>query len=244
MTVSKMIFQDFLTLTPERIFTVYVMYSSISALFLIFAAKLSRRGQKSQQKAFITKVFLYIALGLIINVIYAPFNNRLFQEVGTKIVIFMTTMGFVNLLFFTYSLTRSTQEFTRKKSIIAEILFACVAGVYFFLPVSLKDPDLSPIWPTGFIIFCAIFTQALFTLAMVYGVLVERTMKDEEIRKRFRLFLLGLVLLEIVLISTLLRNGQYLAALGSVGTTLLMLLALCIIPGGILIYLGVGKNIK
>src|SRR4030042_4302815 len=131
------------------------------------------------------------------------------QELGNKSVILLTTMGIVNLVFFSYSLRHSSKEFTPTKSLIWEIMLAAIAVIYYFLPIDFKPEDFSPIWHLEMVVFCLLLTQTLFFIAMGLGLITIPNMKNQLIRKRFWMFLLGLIMFEMVIISTVLRNGQF-----------------------------------
>ncbi len=233
-----MIFQGFLSLPPERLIVIYGFYSFICVLFLVFAVKLYRRGQRSQHKAYIVKFFLYVVLGLFLNILYAPVDDIIIQELGNKSVIFLTTMGIINLVFFTYTIFRSTQEFAHKKSMIAEAILACIAAIYFILPIDFIMPGYSPYWPELMVSLALILTQSLFVIAIGLGIIIVFRMTDSVMKKRFWMFLVGLLMFEMVLLTTILRNGQLIPGI------ILLIFGLFMIPGGIFVYLGVGKNIK
>ncbi|HMF32573.1 MAG TPA: hypothetical protein VKK79_14215 [Candidatus Lokiarchaeia archaeon] len=233
-----MIFIEIIQFSSERLVTL-IGNIGISILFLFFAARILSRGEKSFRKVLFAKFFAYVSFGLIFNVIYAPFADSLLQSIGNHAVIFLTTMSLADFVLFSYSLLEKTVTFTRKKAIIAEIVLAGVSSVYFFLPISFK-PDFSPIWDISTIFFSLALTQCLFIAAIVYSVQALHTMQIAVVKRRFLWFIIGIACFELVLIPTILRNGQLVT-----GTVLLVMTALevALVPGGILIYYGVGKNV-
>ncbi len=233
-----MIFIEFIQLSPERLVTI-IGNVGISVLFLFLAYRILARGERSFRKVLFAKFFAYVSIGLLANVVYAPFADPLIQGMGNHAVIFLTTMSLVAFVLFTYSLLERTVTFTRKKAVIAEIVLAGVCSVYFFLPITFK-PDYSPIWDIWTVIFATVTTQGLFIAALGFSIQAIRTMDNPAVKRRFAWCILGIALYELVLVPTILRNGQFLT-----GTLLIIVTALevALIPGGFFIYYGVGKNV-
>jgi hypothetical protein len=225
------------TISPDRIITIYVIYASLAVLFTIFGIKLIKRGDTNQRKKLIIQFFFYLAGGLYLNMIYAPFDYLILQTIGNKTVIFLSTIGIGNLLLFVVSISKSELEFTPNKVVLSELIIASIAAGYYVIPIEF-GPNYTPIWPITFIIYCAIVTQILFVIAILSGFRILKTMQDRTIRKKFSAFLLGLLCIELVLVQTLLKNGQF------VQSPLLLVMGLSIIPGGLLIYYGVGKELN
>jgi hypothetical protein len=96
-------------------------------------------------------------------------------------------------------------------------------------------PDYSPLWSTGFLVFGLLLTQGLMGTTFYYGFVVYRSMKAPQIKKRFKVFLLGLVFIEILLVATFLGNAQIITGV------IRLILALTIFPSAYLIYSSVGK---
>ncbi len=232
------VFIEIIQFSNERLVTI-IGNVGISILFLFFAFRILSRGEKSFQKVLFAKGFAYVAIGLLFNVAYSPFADDIIQGIGNHVVIFLTTMSLVAFVLFSYSLLERTVLFTKKKAMIAEIVLAAISLVYFFLPISFKL-DYSPIWDISMIIFTTILTQSLYITALVFSVQALHTMDNPIVKRRFKWFIFGLALFESVLIPTILRNGQLI-----VGPLLIIVTALSVllVPGGFLIYYGVGKNV-
>jgi len=228
---------EFNHLSTDRIITIYGIYLSLAIIFSIMAAKLIKRGDESLRKKFIIQLFLFLEIGLFLNALYAPIDNLLIQTIGNKTVIFLSTLGMGNLFLFIIGVKKSEVEFTPKHAIISELIMAVISAGYYAIPIEF-GPTYAPIWPGLFLIYSIIITQTLFISSIVLGINMFRGMQDPLIRKKFIMFLIGLICIELVLIQTYLKNGQF------VTSPLLNLMGLSIIPGGLLIYFGVGKDIK
>lgn len=214
-----------------------ILYNILAVIFVILAIKVNARGQKTQQTAYIVKFFAYVGCSLIMNIIYAPIADETIQRLGNNTVILLTTMGVTNLMLFTLSLRYSIKELTHSKSLIIEFALLLLSIGYYFIPggTTIQMPDYSPLWSTGFLVFGLLLTQGLMGTTFYYGFVVYRSMKAPQIKKRFKVFLLGLIFIEILLIATFLGNAQILTG------TLRLILALTIFPAAYLIYSSVGK---
>ncbi len=234
-----MLYFELIQFSFERLVTI-LGNVGISVLFLFFARRTLSRGEKSFRKVLFAKCFAYVSIGLLFNVLYSPFGDDIIQGLGNHAVIFLTTMSLVAFVLFSYSLLEKTVMFTKHQAAILEIVLAGISSVYFFLPITFKA-DYSPIWDITTVIFTTALTQTLFVIALVFSIQALRTMDNPVVKRRFRWFIFGLSLFELVLIPTILRNGQFLT-----GTLLIVVTALeiALIPGGILIYYGVGKNVE
>lgn len=227
---------DFIQLSAERLVILYGLYMIIVVIFLWFAANLYKRGARSRQKAFIARFFIFVAIGLIINAIYAPMDSELIQSLGNKTVIFLTTIAHANLLFFAISVQKSEIEFTPKKAWLYTILVAIVSIGYYLFPITFKS-DYSPVWTVEIFVFALILTQSLMISAFVIIIKINRTIENPAIKQRMLNLFIGIIMLEFVMISTLMRNAQFISGILSI------LPGLLIIPGGLLIYFGVGKKL-
>ncbi len=225
----------------DRLFRLYGIFLVLGLVFIFFGIDIRRReGEKTRQRVFLSKFFLISALGLIINVIYAPFDSVEIQTLGNKFVILTQIMGLVNLCFFTISLHKSEKEFTPKKSRILEIGLLLLALITYFLPNIFTiefTEDYAPIWSMAMGLYVIIIFQAIFILIMIFGILSAKIFEDKQIKKRLQYLLIGIIFLQGVVFSTFLRN---LWINRSIWT---LLLGLSIIPSGLFLYFGVGKKL-
>ncbi len=219
----------------QRIFLLYVVFLTIAASCLFFGIKILKRGQLTRQKSFIVTFFFFVASGLIINPIYAPFASIPIQTFGNKLVMLTSTMGLVNLMFFSISVAKSSQEFTRNQVIAIESIFLVLCLFYYLFPISFHE-DFTPIWPVEFVIYTLVVSETAFVIAVVFSVKAIREFGDKAMKTKLRNFLIGVLLIDLVMVSTILRNGQLVEA-----DTILVLMGLLIIPGVLMIYYSVGR---
>jgi hypothetical protein len=226
---------DFVPMSSARIITVYVGYLFIAVLFILFGLKLNARGTGTVQKRYITKYFYYVAIGLFLNMLYAPFDVDFMQIYGSRAVILTTTLGVTNIMFFTLVVFKSTKEvslaLTRK---IELAVFLAAAIGYFGLEGGVNE-DYTPWWSVALAIYIMVVVIAVWSVAMVFGIKVLGSMQNNSLKGRFSAFLVGMVLTLVVALAAVTRNGGWL------GANLATILTLMVVPAGLLIYYGVIK---
>jgi hypothetical protein len=230
---------ELLELSSSRIILL-ALYGFLAIIFLILGTKVSRRGQKTPQTAHIVRFFFFIGFSLVINVLYAPIADEVIQRIGNNSLLLLVTMGVANLMLFTLSVRYSELELTKTRSLLIEICVFVLSAVYYFIPggTTIVPPDYAPLWSTSFLIYGMILTNFLMFMALVIGFKVRKQMENPALKRKFSLFLIGLLFLEILLITTFLGNGGILVG------TLRLLLTLSILPGAFLVYAGVGRPLK
>jgi hypothetical protein len=230
---------EFLPLSGSRLILL-ILYNILAVIFVILAIRVYNRGKKTQQTAYIVKFFAYVGFSLIMNIIYAPIADKVIQRVGNNTVILLTTLGVANLMLFTLSLRYSIKELTHAKSLLIEACCLLLTFGYYLIPggTTIKMPDYSPIWSTNFLIYGLIITQLLMITTFIIGTRVYISMKAAQIKKRFQIFMIGVLFVEILLIATFLGNAQILTG------TIRLILALTIFPSAFLIYSSVGRPLE
>ena len=202
-------------------------YFVLAVIFIGLGITVYRRGQKSDQRSYILKFFFYVGGSLVVNIIYAFIADITVQWIGNNTVILLTTMGVVNLMLFTLSIYYSKEQLTWNKSLIIEILVLIASIVYYIIGYFNGTQimlDYSPRWNPPMLIYGMIVTQSLMVTTLIYGYQISNNMKIQVIKRRYQLFLIGLVFAEILLISTFLGNG------GLIEKNIFTILALSIIP--------------
>ncbi|MHA1730555.1 MAG: hypothetical protein ACTSU5_01355 [Promethearchaeota archaeon] len=201
--------------------------------------------------------FLVSGSSLIINVIY------MFTSGGTYIInddVYIVLNNLVNicvnsawifLYCFIMMVKKSEVEFTKKKQLLYILIFLALLSVLLFIPggVTPKSYNLSsepvtyrrPLWSMtyftyGIIVFLGLAVVALFQAIKVYG-----KFQDPSVKRKFLLFIIGMVMLTFLVSNNYLTNAEILGE--SYRSLSSYLTILIIIPSNIFIYYGVGKRI-
>jgi hypothetical protein len=235
-----MLLVDFIEFSSVRVIKVYVIFPILVAILLTLGFKIKKRGQTTRQTKIITKFFFYTGFGILINLFYAPFADETIQRIGNNSILLIVTVGYANLLNFTLSLKHSERTFTNKKAWMVEIVVALLMFALFFFPegTTFPEDDYLPKWSLAFVIYGIILTSIIVIYSFIVGFQVAAKIDNQEVKKKIIMFLLGLICMMILYMSNFLGNGRL------VSGDLFTFLSIFILPGGILIYLGVGRPLE
>ncbi len=216
-----------------------ISFIIIILTFLYIGVKTLKRNRSNRTNQTFALFFFVSAIALSMN-LPAPFLVEEIRILLIKITAFGVSVSVGILLVFILILRLSNQVLTdRRKWIIFSFFVVAYVG-YFLLPDGVVLIDIDGILTTRYSMVLAVYflvgTQISFILTIVLAVLVYRNFSDQTTQQRFRYFLLGLICLQVMLLSTPLINAGWLPP----GSQVLLFLAL---PGAILIYLGVGKTV-
>ncbi len=231
---------EIIEMEPDRIFRLYGVFLTLAVMFTILAISIRRReGEKTRQRVFLSKFFILSAIGLYANLIYAPFGSIVIQTLGNKFVVLANIMAIVNLAFFTISINKAEVEFSAKKSRIWEVGLLLLVAITYFLPGVFTMEFIeaySPIWGIAMGIYFLVFSQTFFIICTVVGVKTLIKFESKEVKKRLQYLLIGVLFLEGVVISTLLRNIE-------IRDLWTLVLSFSIAPSALFLYFGVGKKL-
>ena len=168
-----------------------------------------------------------------------------FTDVPIRTILVLITVYGVSvsigfLLIFTLVLRYSNQIVTDGRKWLITLLFVLGFIGYFFLPGGVYtltvNGTLTVAYSPELAIYFLVGTQTPMVLSFWLAGKTSQSFSDVAVQQRFRKFLLGLVCFEIMLITVPLVNVGLLPSWGIV----FQILAL---PGAILTYLGVGKQL-
>ena len=178
------------------------------------------------------------------NICYAFIADEVVQRLGNNTALLLTTMGCTNLMLYALT-THSKTQLTRSQTISIELIVLIASIVYYFIPggTQILLPDYSPYWTLPLFVYGMIVTQCLLVPTLMYGFRIYHDVKNAQIitkryliiKKRFLLLLIGLIFVEILVISSFLGNGHL------IDKTIFTILSLFIFPAAILIYASVGR---
>ena len=100
-----------------RIIQVYVVQVIIAAFFIFLAYKILKRGKKRLNVTF-SCLYIFVALGLIVNCIYAPMTDESVVLILNFVTNVFVVFGIIFLTIFNLILLYSEKVITKKKEII------------------------------------------------------------------------------------------------------------------------------
>ena len=229
---------DFIDVPPDRLLRIYFLNFPLGVFLIILGLLIKRRAKTTPQLFFITVTFVAIGLGACSNAVYVRFDSLLLQTIGNKLGISLITIGVMNLALFCISLKTTRVVFRIENTALYEVIVVALAAVYYLIPIEF-DANYSPYWPPGFLIYSILLTQSSFIISLVFLRMVWKVVEDPLVKKRLLFFGLGLCGIYVLLLDLYLVNGHLMNI-----PLLRSLSSIFFVPGMILIYYGIGKDLK
>jgi len=225
---------------------IFISQLILASIFLFIAIKLLKR---TRPRPIITLSILYFLLiaGFIFNIIHVIIRtihpeNVLLLEVIYFLTFFPLLFAPIFLLTFIISILKLGDVFTLKKQLIITLIYGFVTLLIFFIPDGITFTEQwQPIYSWAF--FAAIYTS--FTIFITiptiwYSRRLVKTFQDKILKKKLITFLIGVFAMYSVIYGGVLYltwQNPLFRTIWSVVTFFLM------IPSGILIYLGIGREL-
>lgn len=225
---------------------IFISQLILASIFLFIAIKLLKR---TRPRPIITLSILYFLLiaGFIFNIIHVIIRtihpeNVLLLEVIYFLTFYPLLFAPIFLLTFIISILKLGDVFTLKKQLIITLIYGFVTLLIFFIPDGITFTEQwQPIYSWAF--FAAIYTS--FTIFITiptiwYSRRLVRTFQDNILKKKLITFLIGVFAMYSVIYGAVLYltwQNPLFRTIWSVVTFFLM------IPSGILIYLGIGREL-
>jgi len=224
-------------ITP-RMVTLAIAFPIVIVLFIVLGVLILRKDRKYWGNRLFCGFFFAVAVALTFNIIY------LFSGIPTLIVnlniatIEMVNLAIIVLLLATLVISKGEEEIIHAKK-----TFALLIGLILLIVVHLFVPGVTvvtadPSWLLPFGTYEVIFSQTLIALIFYISFTFYREL-GPEIQKKFKRYLIGLIFLDITLISISIDNMN---VFGPGYTMIGAALNFCVVVGAILIYYGIVRR--
>ena len=244
-----MLLQEILGMPMMRFITVYIAQGLVAVIFLILATKILKRDKKRLNVIF-AGFYLSVAIGIIVNWIYAPIKISLFDAIMGTVTTSGTIFGLGFLVIFELILLKSEKVITPKKQILILIMQgALITGLFIlvFIPDAGVNVDAAtnwvPEWNLPYFLYAVIITTFTMIPTVYWAMKINQKFEDPQLKKKWKLFIIGYF--ELVGFVYLIFTSNYVASLDIDIRTIAGLLGLVlVITGGFLLYYGVGRQIE
>ena len=227
-----------------RFIQVYIVQGIIGVIYLILAYKIIKRDTKRLN---ITLSAFYIvgATGIFINFIYAPLTDEKIVFFLNFLVNFCFFFAPIFLVVFELIILKSEKVITSKKQLLTITIYGIIMFCSIFIPNGVtinKSTNWKPVWSLTFFVYVMIFFCAIGIFPIIYyGFKIYNQFENIELKKKWKLFIIGVIGCAILTIGTFFSNTLN----DSTFRTIWSLISLPLtILSPILIYIGVGKQIK
>ncbi len=226
----------------SRIIQVFIGEGIVLAFCIFLSFKILRK-DRTRMKIVFAELYICIAIGLILNLTYIVLTDQIivkFLNFLTNFSIFLAPIFLTNfclIFFFT------EEKFDMKKQVIFISAYAILLFCMIFIPDGVTIDCSSgectpPLWSIPFFLYVFIALTAFTFVPIVYFSLkLLGKFEDEQLKKKWEFFILGLLCLYAFLYGSLFSNTELFsnniwAPIGLV----------CAIIGIYLVYYGVAKS--
>ncbi len=228
-----------------RFLQVYVAQGLICVFFLILAYLILKRG-KQRLNLMLSGSFITIAVGLSLNFIYAPITHPQLELI--VLILYYLTIFFIFLypaflLCFVLILLKSEKIITTSKQSIIIIGYAVILSCMVFIPngvVINASTNWKPVWSWFYFAYVMVVVTLGFIPSYYISFKIYKLFEDEQIKEKWRYFLIGLIGLYIFASGTLLSNTLNIQAIRNIWSVISFAL---VIISPYAVYKGVGKQI-
>ncbi|MFX1322376.1 MAG: hypothetical protein ACFFAQ_12115 [Promethearchaeota archaeon] len=233
--------------SPMRVLTIYVA-QGLACIFLIFIAyKILKRDRKRLNLIF-SGTYISAAIGLIINMIYAPIAN----EDIVLILNYLTNFGIfyspIFLVVFNLILLKSEKVITTTKQLAILIGYGIVMFCMIFFVVTEdwgvtinEDTKWSPVWELPFFLYLVIIESIAVIPLLYLSFQIFQKFEDDQLKKKWRYFIFGFCAFIIFMYAIFLSNFLDISIIRTLMGGIGLILA---IAGGYLMYNGVGRQLE
>lgn len=189
-----MIFFELRKLPITTIIQVYIVQGFIFGYFLFMAYKVLQRNNQRMNKIFCS-FYISVAIGFFLNFIFVLFTEEFLIWAFYLATMYFIIFGWIFITIFTTTL-RSI-NFTKKKQNIVIAGYAVLLCGIFLIPNGLKiskETDWHPVYSDYLWIFFLIVLTIAYLPALINSLIILNRFKDAELKKRWKYFVLGMVI--------------------------------------------------
>jgi hypothetical protein len=232
-------------ITFSRIIQVFIIFLGGGVFFLVLSLLVVRKN-KNRLNYTLSGFFIFIFLGGLLNAIYALLTTHTEESTVSRLHI-LTYIFFciaqIYLLLFNLYLLKSERFMTLSKELLIIGIYVCLLSVLFFIPEGVRINESThyrPQWNLQFFIYANIIWIGFAMIPTLYTSLkLYNSFEDIQIKKRWRLYMLGTIMIFIELFGVgvmILINDPFLRLIWNIYDVSVLI-------GAYLIYYGVVRQL-
>ncbi len=232
-----------------RFVQIYIIQLGVGGIYyLLLAFLILRRSTKPLNKIF-SMFFISVALGTIINVVYASISISGLEFIVQFLHIltfYLFTLAQVFLLLFNLIILKSESIIDRKKQVIMVLGYAVLLLILFVVGfmggVKIdSNTEWKPVWDlTFFLVTMIVFVPSLILPIIYTSLEIYTKFQDQQLKKKWRYFLIGVLLYFLMWIGTSVSNFLAEETVRSIWA----IIALISLLTTYTMYYGVGRQIE
>lgn len=199
----------------SRFITIYLIETSITIVLTFVAYRVLKRNPKSKFNQFFTFFVLSIVCSLLLNILYAGITEPSFEvfvsflNLISYYFIYLSA-GFMLLSFFLLAYPEKMMKVKNQVSFIT-IYGLLAMGIFFIpngalVPISADGIQSSPIYSLNLLIFSLVFFTLALCISLAISFKLYKTFQDSLLRKKFKAFIIGIMILYYNPISIAIGN--------------------------------------
>lgn len=220
-----------------------IMYGFIPAsliIMCILAIKKWKESEKNPYNLILSAFFVGLIIGIFLNIFYliaVELENELAYIILSRFSAFLLVYSLSFIPFLLQALKSSLKLMTKQYKITYFLLMALLCSGFLYLGNVFLSESLVLRWDLLLAIYSLLVITIITTLNIYYSVQVIRKFESEQLKKKFSLFIIGLIIIIWIEISVVLVKINLISSLiSSISFGIGMVL------GPLLIYLGIGKK--
>lgn len=227
-----------------RLFIVFVPQLFIVIMFSFLIYKILKRNT-NRSSLMLSGFYFFVSVGLALNsiaVVIASFQPGMLIAILYFIATFLIVFSFIFIEIFVLSLLKLKDVFTLKKAFIIILIYGIVWLIILLFPEGLTfTVNWVPVYSWPLYIFANIYFSISITIpTLFYSTKLYISFEAENLKKKIRPFLVGVITLITIIYGVLLFNTWQDPLFKTVWGIIVVLL---LISSGLLIYFGIGRDL-
>jgi MFS family permease len=230
------------TLSPFRIIQIYVFQLGMGIFFLFIAFLILKRDKK-RLNVLLSSLFIFVFIGVLLNVIYAPLTNIPLITVLSYLTVFFLFGCTIFPVVFNLIVLKSEKIITSKRQAIIILGYLGLFILLFLIPGAIiieESNNYVPQWNLLFFISLTIifvgFTAIPFIITAIQ---ISKKFEDPQLKKKWKYYMLSAPFYHLNAVMVGLCNYINNPDLRLMWNAI----ALLLFAVGYLMYYGVGKQI-
>ncbi len=228
-----------------RIVQVYVIQLGIGGVYYFLIALLILRRSKKRLNVIFSMFFISIAIGTVVNVIYAGIFINVVVQFLNILTFFFFSLALVFLLLFNLIVLKSEKIITSSKQATIIIIWMIILlGLFIIGMLGGVEIDEArswkPTWHLPFFSYAMIIGSVMSLVIYYYTFQIYIQFEDPFLKKKWRYFIFGTIFFFIVWFGTSVKNFLANNTIDNIWAVIMLLGMLTVYS----MYYGVGKQIK
>jgi hypothetical protein len=206
----------------------------------VLALKKWNESKKNKYNIILSAFFVGLIIGIFLNILYLIFmemGNEIAYSLFSRFSAFCLVYSLTFIPFLLNAFRLSLTLMTKRYKISYFILMAILCSGFLYLGKVYLSEDLILRWDLILALYGFIVLGIITALNVYYSVIVIHKFESTSLKRKFLLFIIGLLIIIWILFSVILVKIDLLNSLISS-----LSLGIGMIAGPLLIYLGIGKK--